>query len=262
VAVALGASRFLFWTVTGSASYASASGAWAAVAGRGLGNAAIVLAACAGLVLPAVRLAAGRRCPDPDLWLWLGACAVAVAVGFQFFGHYYLQLLPPLVLLGVGALHRLPRWRRPAAAWTVLAACCFLAWGLTAPRADLDHAGAVAAAVDRRTAPGQQVLIWGMHPEEYWLADRTPASRYLTAGFLTNFSGGRGGARVGERYAVPGAWAAFRGEMRRRPPVLVVDDSRGKPYGPDRVPAFRALLRAHYEAVATADGAVLYALRR
>ncbi len=262
-ALALGPGRFLFWTVTGSASYASVNGAWLTVAGRAALNAAIVAAACAGFLVPAAYLLRRRRFADSDLWIWLAASALAVTTGFQFFGHYYLQLLPPLVLIGAGALRGLPRWRRPALAWTALAACGFLLWGLAAPRTDLDHAHTVAAAVSRHTAPGSKVLVWGMHPEEYWLADRTPASRFLTAGFLTNFSGGRDGAAVGERYAVPGAWHTLRAEMRRHPPALVVDDSRGQPYGPSHVPEFRQLLRrGHYHRVATTDGAVLYAPRR
>ncbi|MEU6171669.1 glycosyltransferase family 39 protein [Streptantibioticus parmotrematis] len=267
VAVALGPGRFLFWTVTGSGSYATVSGsAWLTAAARGLGNAGILLVACAGLAVPVALLlrgrGAGRRFADADLWIWLAASLVAVVTGFQFYGHYYLQLLPPLVLLGTAALRRRPRWRRPAFAWTALAACGFLVWGLTAPRTDLDHAHTVAAAVRRDTPPGARVLVWGMHPEEYWLAGRAPASRFLTAGFLTNFSGGRGGAQVGERYAVPGAWDTFRREMADHPPALIVDDSRGQPYGPSRIPGFRDLLRSHYRPVGTTDGAVLYAPRR
>jgi hypothetical protein len=259
-AVALGPGRFVFWTVTGSGSYADASGAWLTAAGRGLGNAGILAAACAGLLVPVALVLGRRRRVDADVWVWLAASAVAVAAGFQFYGHYYLQLLPPLVLAGVAALRSLPRWRVPALAWTAAAACGFLAWGLVVPPAGLAHASTVAAAVTRRTAPGQRVLVWGMHPEVYWLSGRRPATRYLTAGFLTNFSGGRGGARVGERYAVPGAWDAFRAEMRRHPPDLVVDDSRGQPYGPSAVPAFRRLLGG-YRRIGQVQGAVLYARR-
>ncbi len=262
VALALGPGRFLFWTVTGSGAYASAGGAWAAVGGRALLNAGIVTAACAGLLLAvALPPRRGRRFADADLWIWLGASCAAVATGFQFFGHYFLQPLPPLVLLGAGALSRSPRRRRPALTWTALASCGFLAWGLAAPHPDLDHDHAVAAAVVRHTAPDQRVLVWGMHPEQYWLARRAPASRFLTAGFLTNFSGGRDGARVGERYAVPSTWHTFRTEMRHHPPALVVDDSRGAPYGPAHIPAFGHLLRDHYHRVADSDGAVLYARR-
>ncbi len=258
---ALGFSRFVFWTVTGSGSYADASGAWLTAAGRGLGNAAIVALACAGLLVPAVRAARRHRYAGSDVLVWLGASVLAVAAGFQFYGHYYLQVLPPLVLTGVAALRSLPRWRRPALVWTVVASCGFLAWGLAAPPPGLAHARTVAAAVSDRTRPGDRVLVWGMHPEVYWLARRPPASRYLTAGFLTNFSGGRGGARVGERYAVPGAWDAFRAEMRRHPPDLVVDDSRGQPYGPGRVRGFRELLRHGYRRAESVQGAVVYVRR-
>ena len=41
---------------------------------------------------------------DTDLWLWLVSAAVSVAVGLRFFGHYYMQLVPPLALLAAGAL--------------------------------------------------------------------------------------------------------------------------------------------------------------
>ncbi|MEU0741556.1 glycosyltransferase family 39 protein [Streptomyces sp. NPDC006134] len=286
---------FLFWTVTGSGTYASlgSSGAHALV--RGLVNAAILAVACAGLLPPiagslragraggrgptgcrggraggraladgrGVRAGAGKpaggRGGTADLWLWLAASGGAVTVGFHFFGHYYLQLLPPLALLAASALRGLPPERRTAALRT--SACCcvlFLAWGLCAPRAELDHARRLATAVVARTAPGDRVLVWGMHPETYWFAGRTPATRYLTAGLLTNYSGGRDGSRVGEKYAVAGAWAVFREETARHPPALVVDDSRGKPYGPDRVPGLRRLLAHGYVPAGTVDGAVLY----
>ncbi|MDX2644879.1 glycosyltransferase family 39 protein [Streptomyces sp. PA03-1a] len=264
VALATGAGRFVFWTVTGSGAYISPEGAWLLAAGRGLGNAAIITAAGAGVVLPAVWLAVRRRAgAGAELWIWLGAAAVAVVAGFQFYGHYYLQLLPPLTLVGVAALRRLPARgpaRRAAAVWTVLAAAVFTGWGFAAPRAELDHARTVAAAIRAHTGADGTVLVWGMHPEQYWLSGRAPAGRFLTAGFLTNFSGGRGGARVGEEYAVPGAWAAFRREFSAAPPAVVVDDSRGAPYGAAHVPGLRRLLDGGgYERVATADGAVLYA---
>jgi hypothetical protein len=195
--------------------------------------------------------------------VWLVSSVLAVAAGFQFYGHYYLQLLPPLVLLGVAALRHLPRLWKPAAVWTAVAAGAFLTWGFTVPTTELDHSRAVVSAIRAHTTPSSTLLVWGMHPEHYWLARRTPASRFLTAGFLTNFSGGRGdsSARIGERYAVPGAWRAFSHEMARHPADLIVDDSRGAAYGPAHMPTLRALLAKDYRRVATVDGTVLYAHR-
>ncbi|MFE6891018.1 ArnT family glycosyltransferase [Streptomyces sp. NPDC057694] len=249
---------FLFWTVTGSGAYASFTGSELHVLVRGLTNAAILAVACAGILPPVVRVLRIARTGRGELWLWLASSAVAVLAGFHFFGHYYLQLTPPLALLGTAALQILPR-ERLLDALLASACCCalFVGWGLLAPRPDLTHAQRVADAVRARTAPQEPVLVWGMHPETYWLANRPPASRFLTAGLLTNYSGGRDGAQVGERWAVPGTWPTFRTEFTTRPPALVVDDSRGGPYGVERVRGLRRML-VGYERVGEADGAVLY----
>ncbi|WP_188272551.1 glycosyltransferase family 39 protein [Streptomyces sp. CBMA152] len=259
-ALATGPSRFLFWTVTGSGAYASFTGSELHVLARGLVNTALLATACAGLIPPVVRVLRIARTGAADVWLWLASSAGAVLVGFHFFGHYYLQLIPPLVLLAAAALQILPPYRLTSALLASACGCAlFLGWGLLAPRPELAHAERLAAAVRARTAPQEPVLVWGIHPETYWLAGRAPATRYLTAGLLTNYSGGRDGPQVGEKYGVDGSWPVFRTELTTRPPALIVDDSRGKPYAPERLPSLRRLLAAHYEPLAgTVDGAVLY----
>ncbi|MFD7017050.1 ArnT family glycosyltransferase [Streptomyces sp. NPDC059928] len=258
-ALLTGPSRFLFWTVTGSGSYATFAGSELHVLTRGLANTALLAASCAGLLPPVVRVLRIARTGAADLWLWLIASAGAVLLGFHFFGHYYLQLIPPLVLLATGALQILPPYRLTSALLTSACACAlFLLWGLLAPRPDLVHTERLAGAVAARTGSADRVLVWGIHPETYWLARRAPASRFLTAGLLTNYSGGRDGPQVGEKYGVAGAWPTFRAELADRPPALIVDDSRGKPFAPDRLPILRRLLAARYERSAVVDGAVFY----
>ncbi|MGD6755058.1 ArnT family glycosyltransferase [Streptomyces sp. BH105] len=257
-ALATNPTGFVFWTVTGSGAYASITGSELHVLARGLTNAAILSLACAGVLPPIARVLRIARTGCGDLWLWLASSSVAVATGFHFFGHYYLQLTPPIALLGTLALHILPR---PHLHRTLLASTCvaalFLSWGLLAPRTELTHAQRLASAVREHTSPDERALIWGMHPETYWLSQRAPASRFLTAGLLTNFSGGRDGGKVGERYGVPGGWPTFRAELRSHPPAVIVDDSRGEGYGPGRVGSLRRLL-AGYRAAARVDGAVVY----
>ncbi|MFE9571365.1 glycosyltransferase family 39 protein [Streptomyces sp. NPDC006692] len=258
-ALLTGPSRFLFWTVTGSGAYATFAGSELHVLTRGLANTALLAASCAGLLPPVVRVLRIARTGAADLWLWLIASAGAVLLGFHFFGHYYLQLIPPLVLLATGALQILPPYRLTSALLTSACACAlFLLWGLLAPRPDLVHTERLAGAVAARTGSADRVLVWGIHPETYWLARRAPASRFLTAGLLTNYSGGRDGPQVGEKYGVAGAWPTFRAELADRPPALIVDDSRGKPFAPDRLPTLRRLLAARYERSAVVDGAVFY----
>ncbi|MFE3249036.1 glycosyltransferase family 39 protein [Streptomyces sp. NPDC059209] len=255
---------FVFWTVTGSGSYAfSLTGSELHVLVRAFVNSLLLCLACAGILPPVRRALRTTRRPDgrlTDLWVWFAASAGAVAVGFHFFGHYFLQLLPPITLLATAALCSL-RPERLRSVLSVPACVCgiFVLWATVAPRSELDHSDRVASAVREHTDPADRVLVWGIHPEIYRLADRTPASRYLTAGLLTNFSGGRDGPQVGEAYAVPGAWRVFAAEMRERPPALIVDDSRGKPYAPERVPTLRRLLAGGYEPLpGTVEGTVFY----
>ncbi|MEE1926789.1 glycosyltransferase family 39 protein [Streptomyces sp. TRM 70351] len=262
-ALLTGAGRFVFWTVTGSGSYASFTGSELHVLGRALVNTAVFAVGTAGLLLPLVTVLRRRTARGgvltPDLWLWLVASLLAVVTGFHFFGHYYLQLVPPLALLATGALQLLSAdWLRTAITVSAVVCTLFVGWASHAARADLAHAERVADAVRARTEPGERVLVWGMHPETYWLADRAPGSRYLTAGLLTNYSGGRDGPRVGERYGVRGSWPTLLHELTTRPPKLVVDDSGGKPYRPERMPRLKRLLDASYTRVAVVDGAVLY----
>ncbi|WP_327190873.1 ArnT family glycosyltransferase [Streptomyces xinghaiensis] len=258
---------FLFWTVTGSAGYASPDGSALHVLSRAAGNAGLLAAACAGLLVPLAAVLCRRALRagalTGDLWVWTASSALAVTTGFHFFGHYFLQLIPPLVLLGTAALRRLPRpWTRGAVLVSAASCLAFAGWGVLAPSGELDHARRLAERVERRTDPSDRVLFWGMHPEQYWFAGRPPATRYLTAGLLTNYSGGReDGRQVGPRHAVPGSWPVFRRELASAPPEVIVDDSRGKPYGPARVPELRELLRERYEPVERVDGAVLYVLR-
>lgn len=261
-ALAFGWGRFLYWTATGSGDYLSSEGSGLRTLGRAFGSAGLLALACAPLLCALLHTTLVRRRslgPAADLWLWLAVSAAAACVGLQFFGHYFLQLTPALALLGAAALETLrPRTVTAVLVLTGVLAAAFVAWGFAAPRTELAHAQRVAAEVRSRTAPSDQVLLWGMHPEGYWFADRAPSSRYLTAGFLTNFSGGRGDARVGERYAMDGAWTYFRRELAEDPPALIVEDSRGKPYGIRHTPTLRGFLERHYTPAGTVDGAVLY----
>src|SRR6266545_106015 len=102
VALLVGPGELLFWTTIGNGSYLGISGQWGMI----LLTLVLMTVAFAVVNLPIVwtlprawreRHTAGSG--DTDLWLWLLSAALSVAVGLRFFGHYYLQLLPPLVLI-------------------------------------------------------------------------------------------------------------------------------------------------------------------
>ncbi|GAA3040115.1 hypothetical protein GCM10020229_59090 [Kitasatospora albolonga] len=267
---------FLFWVVTGSGDYASLGGAWLQMTGRALGNSAILLAAGLGFLAPVghrlwLRLR-HRALPSPrgeehgsssDLWVWLLSSVVAVSTGFHFFGHYYLQLMPPLVLLGTGAVATSKiRWR-PVLVYSSVASFAFCALAVFWPGQRMDHTSQVASTIAEQTTAKDTVLVWGMHPELYWLADRRPVTRYLTAGFLTNFSGGKDGKDVGEQYSMADAWQTFDQELATKGlPEIVVDDSGRSPYQPVHIPKIENLLDTRYEVVGVNADTVIYRLKR
>jgi 4-amino-4-deoxy-L-arabinose transferase-like glycosyltransferase len=260
-AAVFGWSDFLFWVFTGTGGYLDPSDSWMVAFGRGFWGSAMFLAANLGatlLVLAAWR----RRRAEVDLWLWLIAAAIGAASGLRFFGHYFLQLAPPFALLAAGSLANAKRsvWTRTA----VLGTAClvvFLALAFTSHPKLLRPYERVAAAVDARTGSDDHIFVWGQFPQVYWAADRLPATRFITSGFLTGFGGGRSAQHVGRQYAVDGAWDDFMSDLTLHPPALVVDASVGTSFSIDRFPEFADYVARNYLRVEDVDGTVLYARR-
>ena len=260
-AIVFGWSDFSFWVFTGTGSYLDASGSWSVVLGRGASGTGVFLAANLGAFL--LVIGAWRRFrADLDLWLWLAAALVGAAAGFRFFGHYFLQVAPPFTLLAAGTLCTATRVERIRT--IVLGAASvavFLVLTLSMHPNVLPRYDHIASAVDDATQPGDRIFVWGQFPQVYWAADRRPATRFLTAGFLTGFGGGRSAQHVGRQYAVEGAWDDFKADLAAHPPAVIVDASAGTPFSLDRFPEFAAYVNAGYSRVEQVDGAVLYVHR-
>jgi hypothetical protein len=259
---------FFTWVFTGTGGYLDASGALGYAAGLGARNTGWFLFGCAALVV----LAAGawrNRHDDIDLWLWLLSGAVAVAVGLRLFPHYYLQLLPPLALLGGRAFVSQPFFTRRAgvalvAALALVPVAYYLVSAFEAHTdRNLRIALDVADYVRAHTKPGDRVLVWGQAPEVYWASDRRPATRFPTTAFVTGASGGRPPDRVGPQYATPGAMGQFLDDLREHRPALIVDMSTANQrnagyYPPRTVPAFsRFLTQGNWRRDATVDGVAI-----
>ena len=120
VALAMGPSQLLYWTVLGNGSYVGMKTMTTVVLTLFLFMTGMWMLCNLPLLwkIPSAwkdrKLVAldGQR--DTDLWLWTLSAAVSVAVGLRFFGHYYMQLIPPLALLAAGALSRGSRVGRGA----------------------------------------------------------------------------------------------------------------------------------------------------
>jgi hypothetical protein len=263
-ALAFGWQQFFFWVFTGSGTYLSPNGAIGSILERAFGNLGIFALANCGLLVAIGWGVYKERVnkADVDLWLWLGAAGIGVVSGFHFFGHYFLQLLPPIVLLATGAMVRHGHvLRRYTLAYATLACAGFLVFAYVTPPQAQEHAFKVSLAIRQHTSFSQKILVWGMNSEIYYMADREPATRFLTAGFLTNYAGGTPSNDVGEQFAVPGAWNEFIQDFNQHPPTLIVDDSDHEPYAPRNLPVLDQILKQDYREIGSYDGDPFY-LRR
>ena len=216
-------------------------------------------AALKGLGLLVLLSVFGWRDAPLLLRLWLGAATLCVLGGGAFHAHYYLQLVPPLSVLGALGLRRIaergaviPRVAAVAAAAATVAVTLPL-W-FDSPKAQarsiwphdehLLHDGAVARYVHAHTRARDRIYVVWAAADLYYLADREPSFKYL---WRRNVE------------TIPGALAGVRRMLRERRPTLVV--LAQKPRSVDRSGRTAAILRRNYRLVARPDGVPVYRVR-
>ncbi len=266
VALAVGPGQLLFWAVLGNGSYLSIGSASALVAGLFF----VMTLAFVALNLPILwtlpqSWRQRRERDDTDLWLWLLSAAISVTVGLRFFGHYYLQLLPPLCLLTAGALVTIGR--RAITRTVALAAFVAIAFSaigfFVQPFNDETEYKSVSRYIADHARTEDRILVWGHVPEIYWASGTRPATRFFTTGFITGAAGGRNEDDVAEANATPGAWDLFFEDFLNHPPRYIVDTSQSGVRGADfypisRFPRLAETVFREYRYVEFIDGYALY----
>ena len=220
----------VYWTLT---NHAETFVFWA----RAGENTLAFIAAC----LP-VLVAAGLSLRDREQWesrrverwalvAWLVVSAIGAAAGGRFYPHYYIQLQPPLAILGSAELARVWNarasahsvWnRRGVRAWIGVCAGVYFVvnvtglWLLSVPDPTAQY-------VRAHSAPDDRIFVWGQSPGIYLEARRAPASRYITTFPLTGYIfGPRLDIDTHDRI-VPGAWDHLDRDLDTRPPLFIVD---------------------------------------
>jgi hypothetical protein len=251
VAVSFGLGDFLFWNVTGNSAYLWSEPILGLVA---KGAFAVGLFAVTHLVL---LWLAGQALPDwrkdVDLWLWLGAAALGVLAGQRFWGHYFLQLLPPLAALAATQIHRFSAKSVfvVAAVTTLVPVTIFT----LVPRDNLPPYERIVREIEANSEPDDAIFVWGTFPEAYWASERPMATRFPHTNFVTG---------VNQGVPTPGAPEQMCADLERSRPRLVLDMSGTRIRAVERMPMHRsqdmASVMESYSAVAYINGAVLYQL--
>ena len=269
VAVMVGPGDLLFWAVAGNGSYFGFGSATGYVAGL-FAVMTFAFVACNLPILWTIPSAWRHReqGTDTDLWLWLLSAALSVAVGLRFFGHYYLQLLPPLCLLSAGALVRMrPVLLKATVAVAAAAAVGFSLVGFALrPWGDEPKYQGVSAYLKARVRPQDSVFVWGHLPEIYWASGARPATRFLSSGFYLGDWGGRPPGNRTADVPTPGARLMLMNDLRVRPPLFILDTTpasiRGSQFHPmSSMAPFNKFVKHGYRYVRTIDGIAVYERR-
>ncbi len=235
-----------------------------------------------GYNLPFFVLAAFavRKRAEKSRWmlLWLVASLLGAAAGRRFYGHYFIQLLPPLAVLSAIGLREFVkhlRSRRDPGLQLVAAMLLLFTifsfyrfhertlvfawdtitrkpisdrWLLTRFNRDIYS---IAAYVDAHTSPQDPIFVWGFKPEIYYASKRPLASRYLSFVPLTGWTHGMPAALD---FSEQSQWVLGRKllleDLERSRARYIVDMASvhdfGMNHAMENYPDLRVYLRNHY----------------
>lgn len=254
---------FVRWVFTGNGSLLFGLSESRGVAGRALGSLGLFVVGHLVLCVLLARRRWDRH--DLDLWCWLAVGLLSVVAGFRFFGHYWVQVLPPLCLLAAPAIDRFnSRWRNALAGVAALTAVVFfvLAW-MPERLYHFPSTRTTARIIDADTRPHDRVAVWGSFPELYWASNRLPAGGLILTDFVVGKSAGRIEGPRTLRDAAPDIIHDYVGQLEADPPPIFVDTAPAGLRGYDRypvsvLPALKRLLRTRYKPIGVVDRMVIY----
>jgi hypothetical protein len=207
---------------------------------------------------------------------WLLSAFLGVVGGRRYYANYFIQVMPPLSLLGAMGLVHLWRTRHQAGARLARRTCiaAFLAsflwfhsrtvmnWASLAfpqikqPRLwDMGHENRrnldVAKRLMRGTSPHDRIFIWGSNPQLYFLANRPMATPWMDFDVADDYP---------PRAAEPAIQARTAEVLSRSRPRYIVDVQQGARI--ENFPDFRSLVERHYRLESEVAGVRMFRLRR
>jgi hypothetical protein len=250
------------WAVRGNVTYVRMGEAHLASFAR---NAlALVVASHFPLLVVATRVGClWRATREPHrarlrfVLLQLVTALFAYRTGNRFYGHYFLQVVPFLALVGAWGFLHLPRsdqrWLRfvPAAMVSLLVVFTTINVVRAETARKVDGMEETIATLEAQTNPNDEVLLWSAPAEIAFDSGRRYATRFSFNNYLTGRSFGSNYALPGttraatQRVENPDAWRLLRQDLAASPPAFIVDGEGGD-FAIDKYPALEPFLSRHY----------------
>ena len=207
---------------------------------------------------------------------WIASALIGVIIGRRFYANYFIQVMPPLALVGaIGAVHLWDKRQDPRSrVMTRAVGVAFLIsfvwfhsqtfahwyfaafpeahkkvefWGIC--REDRQTAD-IAAHLKSNTKPRDRLFVWGSKAQLYFLADRELAGNYMDFDVSGDWPPNTSDVSVQRNTAQ---------ELHRKPPSYIIDVQQVARL--EGFPAFRSLVEELYELETQIHGARLYRLR-
>jgi hypothetical protein len=189
------------------------------------------------------------------LILWLLVSLYVALLGKRMFGHYFIQMLPPLSLMaGLAAgkyfdekseSHR-RRWKVAILALTVVPGIVFTGMAISF-EATTDTWGGMrpdfrpaTEYIKAHTGPEDKIFVWGWFPSIYVYSERTPSTRFVNTNKHVGYKPGNDPNEKDRAditwLAVPEGWPMLEADLNRDPPKLIVDTAPGNYHDFGRYP--------------------------
>ena len=218
---------------------------------------------------------------------WIICIIPCISLGGRFFGHYYLQFLPPLVILA--ALGIVVRWefylrsrsvslRNRRALHAAFSICVLALPFLSALWLHVYEIGVlkervvpiqnITKAVEQYSNDDDSIFVWGHNSNIYFFSRRKPASRFVYCSYLSGIKEGYEDHPVmAKRGPDFNAWVMLKRDFERNPPRVIVDMAPTGRGGYNKVPITEQLFLANYlrdgfRKAETVAGADIYVRRK
>lgn len=211
------------------------------------------------------------------LLLWLCFSIYGAALGGRGYGHYFIQIVPPLALAASTGYYSIQRFRKTFWIWLLIPALIFsvsridiiktyelLNYPNYKSEISFRKAGEY---INNVSASDDMIYAWGWSTPIYYFADRRCASRFIISDFVSGRIFGTTNTSQSVRSELTEKFfPLLMDDLRKSRPLYFVDTSPSGFFGYDRFPLtmfpeLYEFVQENYSRDSVIDGIVIYKRR-